>query len=112
MHYWIHGIQFVFLKSQNTLKHSVSLFLSDKCFKHKSISCTLVVSHITTIFWQTTHFTLLWMMWMIHGYHPYPQEFIHHPQTFIRMHPDASMVVPNLVIILAPFRLPHQPLVA
>jgi hypothetical protein len=34
------------------------------------------------------------MMWIIHGYHPYPQEFIHHPWIFIQMHPDASMVVP------------------
>jgi hypothetical protein len=35
------------------------------------------------------------MMWIIHGYHPYPQEFIHHPRIFTWMHPDGSMVVPS-----------------
>jgi hypothetical protein len=27
--------------------------------------------------------------------YPYPQEFIQHPRIFIRIHPDASMVVPT-----------------
>jgi hypothetical protein len=31
----------------------------------------------------------------IHGYHPYPPKFIHHPRIFIRIHPDASTVVPR-----------------
>src|ERR1700733_9994965 len=30
----------------------------------------------------------------IHGYYPYPRNFIHHPWIFIRIHPDTSMVVP------------------
>jgi hypothetical protein len=40
------------------------------------------------------------MMWIIHGYHPYPQKSIHHPWIFIRMHLDASMVVPNVLPLL------------
>jgi hypothetical protein len=57
--------------------------------------------HITTTFWQKVHLSVLWMMWIIHGYHPYPQEFIHHPWIFTRMHPDASMVVPSPAVVLA-----------
>jgi hypothetical protein len=34
------------------------------------------------------------MMWIIHGYHPYPQEFIHHPRIFTWMHPDAKLYTP------------------